>query len=218
MSTTSYTYAPGCAAKTSTQTTGSRYGFEYGYNLAGALTAEKYPSGRVVQMSYDAVGRPTAVCNGTCAGSDKYASGITYAKYGLPTSMTLGNGVPETRDYNNRLQVTTTAVGTLWSLTNSYAAAPSNNGNVMGQTISGSAVTGATRSYGYDSLNRLGSASQSAWSETYSYDRFGNRAATRAGTLPGLVSGGETATLLLEVRSCHQPAWDYHRFRLRPAG
>lgn len=36
--------------------------------------------------------------------------------------MTMGNGITETRDYNNRLQVASIAAGTLWSITNSYAA------------------------------------------------------------------------------------------------
>ena len=32
------------------------YDLEYAYNLAGQLTSEKYPSGKIVTMAYDAKG------------------------------------------------------------------------------------------------------------------------------------------------------------------
>jgi YD repeat-containing protein len=39
-------------------TAGQSYNFSYTYNLAGALTSETYPSGRVVTSRYDgAAGR-----------------------------------------------------------------------------------------------------------------------------------------------------------------
>src|SRR5207248_10061662 len=44
--------------KRSTQTTdGHPYTFSYGSNLAGSLTSETYPSGRVVTTSYDTAER-----------------------------------------------------------------------------------------------------------------------------------------------------------------
>jgi YD repeat-containing protein len=41
-------------------TAGQTHSFEnYSYNLAGALTSETYPSGRVISYSYDAANRRT---------------------------------------------------------------------------------------------------------------------------------------------------------------
>ena len=40
-----------------------QYDLEYGYNLAGQLVSEKYPSGRVVTNSYDANGRLSGVAD-----------------------------------------------------------------------------------------------------------------------------------------------------------
>jgi RHS repeat-associated protein len=56
-----------------------------------------------------------------------------------------------------------------------------NNGNMVSQSLQiGSAAL--TQSYSYDALNRLATANESSagavWSQTYSYDRFGNRAVT----------------------------------------
>jgi YD repeat-containing protein len=54
-STTSYTNfdAMGNVLASTQATAGQSYGFSYSYNLAGALTSETYPSGRVVTTGYD---------------------------------------------------------------------------------------------------------------------------------------------------------------------
>ncbi len=62
-----------------------------------------------------------------------------------------------------------------------------NNGNVLSQRIvvSGSAVLDVTQSYGYDGLNRLSSASEgTGWTQTYDYDRYGNRAVRTGSYMP----------------------------------
>ncbi len=53
--------ALGWVTASSQQVNGLTYGFTYTYNLAGALTSETYPSGRVVTTGYDAANRPTTV-------------------------------------------------------------------------------------------------------------------------------------------------------------
>lgn len=50
------------------------YNLEYGYNLAGQLTSEKYPSGKIVTNGYDANGRMTSVADP----SRTYLSGMQY--------------------------------------------------------------------------------------------------------------------------------------------
>jgi RHS repeat-associated protein len=59
-----------------------------------------------------------------------------------------------------------------------------NNGNLLSQTITRSGV-GLSQSYGYDSINRLLSASEgSNWTQTYLYDGYGNRAVQPASWIP----------------------------------
>jgi uncharacterized protein RhaS with RHS repeats len=45
----------------STQSTFTNYNFTYAYNLAGSLTSETYPSGRVITTKYDGANRPFQV-------------------------------------------------------------------------------------------------------------------------------------------------------------
>ena len=58
-------------------------------NLAGALTAETYPSGAVISTGYDAENRPTLVTNGTT----NYVSVNSYAASGDAAAYTFGNGI-----------------------------------------------------------------------------------------------------------------------------
>jgi YD repeat-containing protein len=64
------------------------------------------------------------------------------------------------------------------------AAGTTNNGNVQRQLIQAPSLN-LTQVFTYDSLNRLASANESGgtgpWTQTYGYDRYGNRAVTGAG-------------------------------------
>jgi RHS repeat-associated protein len=178
---------------------------EYKYDLAGNLTSETYPSGRVVETQYDAGGRLAGVKN---HGGAYYAGGdpgvannpnlIAYAAHGGVTALRLGNGLWEHTLYNERLQPYEIGLGTSSAesskLKLEYGYAPTvggtidptkNNGNVHSQRISVPAEGAApaqtfAQSYTYDTLNRLESTSEvkgvsETWRQTYSYDRFGNR-------------------------------------------
>lgn len=85
------------------------YQFSYGYNLAGALTSEVYPSGRRVQASYDAANRISQV-TGTgpyankTPGSTTYLSQVQYAAQGAPSFQKYGNTVTRNISFNSRLQ------------------------------------------------------------------------------------------------------------------
>ena len=106
--------------------------------------------------------------------------------------MQLGNGKYETTLFNSRLQPTQIGLGTsttdtsLLKLEYGYGTT-ANNGNVLSQTIT---VPGLTytfdQTYTYDTLNRLATAAETyngaqTWSQTFGYDRYGNRNIT-AGT------------------------------------
>jgi RHS repeat-associated protein len=167
------------------------YGFVYGYNRQDHLVSEQYPSGRVVKTAYDDQIRVTKVSDAL----NTYASDFTYWVHGAPMAMKLGNGLWETTNFNTRLQPTLMGLGTASGVTNLLSlgyeywpegAPPSlNNGDVFKQTIT---LPGAslTQRYSYDGVNRLATAQEASaqpWSQTYGYDRFGNRVVT-AGFFP----------------------------------
>ena len=180
----------------STQTTGGQaYTMAYAYDRAGNLTSQRYPSDRVVDYVYDGAGRIAGAKTGT---DDWYGGGegdnaVAYEPHGGVRDLLLGNGLWEQRRYNARLQPTQIGLGTatttgnltaagsgLLRLDYSYGTA-SNNGNVLSQRIRAGTLN-QTQSYTYDMLNRLKTAretgSGTGWSQTYQYDRYGNRAVT----------------------------------------
>ena len=185
----------------STQTTGgSSYTMAYGYDRAGNLIRQRYPSERVVDYVYDGAGR----IGGVKTGADGWYAGGTgdnavgYEPHGGVKQLLLGNGLWEQRRYNARLQPTQIGLGTtqatgsltatgptptagLLLLDYSYGAA-SNNGNVLSQRIRVGTSLNQNQVYTYDALNRLKTAGETgsgaAWSQTYTYDRYGNRRVT----------------------------------------
>jgi len=159
------------------------YTMSDGYDLAGNVTSETLPSGRQITTSYDSAGRISTI-NGQKTGEANriYASSFSYAAHGAVASMNLGNGLCEHTAFNSRLQPMQIGLGgsasdsSVLKLDYSYGTT-NNNGNVLSQRI---VVTGAgldvTQSYTYDEVNRLKTASEVGWSQTYDYDRYGNRA------------------------------------------
>ena len=185
----------------STQTTGGQaYTMAYAYDRAGNLTSQRYPSERVVDYVYDGAGRIA----GAKTGADGWYAGgtgsnaVDYEPHGGVKQLLLGNGLWEQRRYNVRLQPTQIGLGTatatgsltatgptptagLLLLDYSYGAG-SNNGNVLSQRIRVGDSLNQNQAYTYDALNRLKTAAESgsgaAWSQTYAYDRYGNRRVT----------------------------------------
>lgn len=123
--------------------------FSYSYDTAGALT------GLTSDLHND--NHPTPLLSVT-----------HYNALGQITSATLGNGIVQTREYDNRGLVRNLTDGTVYSANPlSYAA----NGSIVATNDS---VNG-NWTFGYDDFNRLLSASKTGDSYTYDYDRFGNR-------------------------------------------
>ena len=174
------------------QTDGTTYSFSYVYNLDGTLQSVTYPSTRKLAYQYDAAGRLTAIGENTVGATD-YASAIGYKPHGGINSLTLGNGLHESWAYNQRLQPTAIKLGTTsggsdkLKLDFNYGTT-NNNGNVRSQTITRPSLTALTQTYTYDGANRLKTAAESgagaAWSRTYGYDVYGNRAVTANSGLP----------------------------------
>ncbi len=173
------------------------YAMEYGYNLAGQLTSEKYPSGRIVSTGYDVNGRLSQISDQ----SRNYLNNLQYQLYGgALSSMTLGNGIQQTFDYNERLQMKQIS----WTKNNNVIQrydykfgqidpnnntvdATKNNGQLaqvesyIGGTVS-NPTKQFTQKFSYDAIGRLeketetrGDNSNQVYQQKFSYDRFGNR-------------------------------------------
>ena len=186
----------------STQTTGGQpYTMAYAYDRAGNLIRQRYPSERVVDYVYDGAGRIAGAKTGI---DDWYAGGtgdnaVGYEPHGGVKQLLLGNGLWEQRRYNARLQPTQIGLGTttatggtlvatgttpsagLLLLDYSYGTI-SNNGNVLSQQIRVGDSLDLMQAYTYDELNRLKTSRETGngttWSQTYTYDLYGNRAVT----------------------------------------
>jgi YD repeat-containing protein len=175
---------------------GTTYPLSYAYNLAGELSSITYPSTRVVQQSYDTIGRLCAVgtSGSTCTSGTNYAAGFSYNAAFQVTGFNYGNGVTATLGYTpDRLLLQSLAYSngatTLFSTnywyktdsTNCPSGASGNNGQI--QCITDNVDSGRTVGYAFDALYRLTSATTSGstnypkWGLSMTYDRYGNRSA-----------------------------------------
>jgi RHS repeat-associated protein len=195
---------------------GTTYTSSYTYNLASELASLTYPSTRVVQQSYDAIGRLCAIAGQTSGCStmtNPYASGFGYNTAFEVTGLNYGNGVIAALGYSaDRLQLTSLAYTkssqTLYSLNYFYKQDPTNcpggttgnNGQI--ECIHDNVDNGRSASYTYDPLQRLstavttGSTGYPQWGLSWTYDRYGNRTAqtVTAGQAPGPLTPTDPAT------------------------
>jgi RHS repeat-associated protein len=172
---------------------------DYKYDLAGNLTSQQYPSGRIVATTYDNAGRLSQVSGQKTGESNKtYISSPTYSAHGAMTEVKVGLHLWEHTIFNARLQPALIGLGTVQNVQNApdfnrfrvdYAYnTPNqvdNNGNVLQQTISvpdssGTNLATLSQYYQYDELNRLKVAvelngSTQNWKQSFIYDRYGNR-------------------------------------------
>ncbi|HEX7316775.1 MAG TPA: RHS repeat-associated core domain-containing protein [Pyrinomonadaceae bacterium] len=169
------------------------YTMRYDYNIGGAITSERYPTGRVVSMNYDDAGRLL----GVGAGATNYASAISYKPHGGLESMTLGNGAVFSMSYSDtRLQVSGISLmqgaATIQRYEYKYGRVDMANGSVDETKDDGliariEGYIGAERQwqqrFDYDPLGRLkagaeyhGASLQSrSYLLNYDYDVYGNR-------------------------------------------
>jgi RHS repeat-associated protein len=141
---------------------GTAYTVSYGYSSTGNLQSVTYPDHTTLTNSYDALGRVTKVASG----STVYAS-LTYNFDGTVNTMTYGNGevTSYTYDSMSRPKTITTTLGSTQELSLSYSY--DGAGNVLSI---------GSETFGYDSLNRLTTATGPWGTTTYSYDAAGNMA------------------------------------------
>lgn len=179
------------------QVTGSTtYSLSYAYNLAGLLTSETYPNGRVVSYAYDAAARLTQVSDG----SGTFAGTITYAAHDGLLHETWGNSAVHSLTYNRRFQPTevklkqSAAGSELQRYNYSYGEVTQSSGSIdtsknngqLGRVdgmINGASTKEWDQRFVYDPLGRLslaaeyqqGTGSTPTWQVKYTHDRYGNR-------------------------------------------
>ncbi|WP_336807971.1 hypothetical protein [Fulvimonas yonginensis] len=138
----------------------------YAHDAYGSLASLTYPDGTAVAYAPDALGRATRV--------GAFASGIDYFPNGEVASFSYGNGATYLAEQNARQLLSNFSYGLGSTLNLSEDFAYDANGNITGVT---DLVDGhRTKSFGYDDLNRLTSATASnLWgTESYSYDPLNN--------------------------------------------
>lgn len=171
----------------------------YYFDLAGNLTSITYPTGRVVNYTYDAANRPqTAVdsANGiTYAGAQSSpptgcpSTGVCYTPEGTEYSAAVGktssfNGVNLSETYNTRLQPLEIKAGPSSGnvIDITYSFVDSGTGKNAGHvnSITNNLNSSRTQSFSYDQVNRILTAGTTAtsgtycWGYQYNYDAWGN--------------------------------------------
>jgi RHS repeat-associated protein len=200
-----YSYDPIGRLVQLTKVVGSTgYITRYTYNAGGELTAITYPSGRVVQYSYDNVGHlclMASVTTNCSTSTNPYLTlpSTSYDAAGRPLSATYGNGVvataaysPQTAELSSLTYVkgSTTLFGLNYYYQQNSTSCPTgnnigNNGqiNCISDVSSGTGDSGRSIAYTYDPIGRLatanttGSSQYPAWGLAWTYDRYGNRTA-----------------------------------------
>ena len=174
-------------------TSGTTYSLNYGYNLAGLMTSETYPTGCTLTYEYNQAGMLSQVSEG----SSVYANNFAYTAHGAMSTETYGNGAVHSRLFNRALQASEIKLkqsasgaelqrynylyGTVTQATG--AVDTTKNVGQVGQ-VSGyiNGVKQWDQRFSYDSMSRLqkaaeyrGDNGQQSWQTEYTYDRFGNR-------------------------------------------
>ncbi len=166
---------------------GEQYDLGYSYNLAGQLTTQTYPSGKIVTNTYDSNGRLSSVADV----QKTYLGGLLYQGKGNSLSqMTLGNGTTETFTLNDRLQLEVQELkkgsDALQRYGYSYGELDSqgviqNNGKLESVVSHIGTALQSTQKFKYDHIGRLkesaeyrGDNGNLTYKQVFDFDRFGN--------------------------------------------
>lgn len=141
----------------------------YQHSPAGELTKLTYPNGRIVNYAFDKgklVGITTQTNSG--ANSQSILSNIEYLPFGPARNYSFGNGLTETRSYDTDYRLEAIDVGN-FNLSYSFDSVDSI------EKIINNLLPTPTQTFGYDSLNRLVTASGTYGNLSWSFDSTGNR-------------------------------------------
>ena len=143
---------------------GTTYTTEYGYDKNGNITGMKYPSGRIITYSY-ANDKVSQILNNGAA----IASTISYKPFGGLATLTYGNGIQQTTNYDQQYRIGVITAQGVQNLGYAY----DKNSNIT--AIADALDPTKSKTYGYDALDRLTSAIGPWGNLVYTYDKVGNR-------------------------------------------
>lgn len=146
---------------------GRAFPLSYTYDSLGALDSIGYPTGEVVDVDADALGRLTQI--------DNYATDISYHPNGGIEEITYGNNVTvsiaqNARRYIDSITAQNGSSSTIMGLNYGYDSV----GNVL--SINDSMDSNNNRAMTYDGIGRLSTATASVWwgQQSYIYDAVSN--------------------------------------------
>jgi len=161
-------------------------GMSYTYDSANRVSTVTYPSGAVVTYGYDPAGQISSVDLTVNGQTRSLASGITYVPFGGTKTLTYGNSLVLTRQWDAAYRLTSQSIPGILSLDYPVYDANGNLTRLDDTTI----TPGFVSTFGYDRQNRLDYASGpfgSGWD--YDYDRNGNRLQSNEGVAITLAYG-----------------------------
>ena len=135
---------------------------------SGALVSQTTPGGRTVSYQPDGLGRATRASDAQRV----YASGAAYHPSGGLSALSYGNGLAFSASYSARQLMSAMQVSGGGTTAISFVYGRDPNGRIT--SISDLAVSGQYRTFGYDGLGRLTTATGPWGSGAYTYDALNN--------------------------------------------
>jgi YD repeat-containing protein len=145
------------------------YRLGYAYDDAGNLVRITYPSGRVVDYTYDMANRVIRVTATQDGQSQTLAENVNYLPFGPLSALTYGNGIIRNLTFDQDYRLTQLTDGA--DLDRAYTYDVSDNITAIADNI----LTTRDQDFSYDSLDRLIQAAGAYGQLDYTYDGVGNR-------------------------------------------
>ena len=182
-----------------TQTNGSTsLVTQYAYDSAGRISSQTLPSSKVITYTWTN-GQITALS----LNNAPLVSNLVYQPFGAPKSWSFGNGQAIARSFDQDGRLSSYDLGSL-----SYDAAS----RITNLTLGGNSILTGSKTYGYDTLDRLTSYASGAGSIGYVYDANGNlTTASASGNTPTTFTISPTSNKIASIvngSTSFTPAYD----------
>ncbi|EKE79409.1 hypothetical protein A10D4_12949, partial [Idiomarina xiamenensis 10-D-4] len=182
---------------------GRSYTIKRHYDSQGRLSTQTYQGGNQIQFHYTSSGdlsKLTATVNGT---QKTVLDTVSYSAYGTLSGWRYGNGITHKKSYNANQQLTRIESSGVQDLRYSYDL----RGNITAMTNARRTADSAT--YQYDRMNRLTSVKQGGATQTYSYDKVGNRISAAGAVSESYRYSGISNRLVDITRGSKKRAFNY---------
>lgn len=167
----------GRLASETEQTHGAAYITAYGYDAQGRLQNITYPSGRMVNYTFDTLGRINQIATTFNSTTTVLASNISYEPFGGVHSFTYGDGLTAPVQTYNRQR---DQDGRIASYT--LNGQPRSIGYDAASRIISISDPIVSALYDYDTLSRLTGYTQGSLNQNFGYDADGNRISQTIGS------------------------------------